>query len=275
MDSSLRRRRFIAATATGAAALLTGCTGGGGNGDGNGDDGGDGSGDGTEDGTGDSGNGDGEGGDGGDGTGDNGGDGGDGDRDGSGGSNPTLGDAYGMTEEFAFDAEVEGEETGTVSGRFYQGNTYVQFDSGEGSGEFYNIDGDQYIVTGDRCLANPGGGMTPDEDARVDPGDYESEVSEFSDITPTGTTTIDGDRVYVYEFTQEMGDRSETITYYVTVDSGYLRRVESPQSTVNFHSWNNVDPIEAPDMECQDMSEMPGGPGGMPEGPGSDMPSGP
>jgi len=247
-------------TVTGAAGLLTGCTGGGGDGDG---------GDGTEDGTGDGGNGDGtsDGGDGeGDGMDDSGGDGeDDGDGDGSDGSDPALGDAYGMTEEFAFDAEIEGEETGTVSGRFYRGNTYIQFESEESSGEFYNIDGDQYIVTGDRCFANPGGGMTPDEDARVDPEDYESEVSEFSDIRPTRTTTIDDERVHVYEFTQEMGDRSETVTYYVTVDSGYLLRVESPQSTFNFHSWNDVDPIRDPDMDCQDMSEMPGG-GEMPSG---------
>ena len=249
---------------------MTGCTGGGGNGDG---DGGDGNGTGDE--TGDGGNGDG--GEEGelDGTGDGGGDGGDGDG-GGGGSNPALSEAFGMTEEFAFDVESETEgQQMTMSGRFSQGNMYMQVNSEGSTFEFYNIGGDQYMVTsgqdGDFCMRNPERSI-PDE-SQIDPGEYESTVSEYPDITASGTTTIDGEQVYIYELSSEMANR-ESVTYYVGVNSGYLRRIEYPDTVVNFHSWNDVGSIEAPDMECQDMSQMPGGPGGMPSD-GSGMPSQP
>ena len=166
-----------------------------------------------------------------------------------------------MTEEFAFDTEVEGEQQGSVEGRFHQGDMYMEFESEEGEGKFYMVGGDQYTVMSGQgetlCIENPDS-TRPDE-GQVDPEDYESEVSEYSDLTPTGRDTIDGEEVYVYELTPEVTEQSETVTYYVGVNSGYLRRVESAEATVNFHSWNDVDPVDAPDMDCQDMSEMPGG----------------
>lgn len=248
MDSSLRRRRFIAVTATGAVGLLTGCTGDG-NGDGNGGD------DGTDDST------DGETGDGEDGQGDDDmTDGGD-DGDGSGVSDPVLRDAFGITEQFAFDVEAKGEQQATASGRFYQGDTYIQVDFEDGAAEFYEIGDDQYMVSSSQgeefCIQNPD--RTPPDEGQVDPDDYESDVSEYPDLTPVGRDTIDGEEVYVYELTPEETGGTDTITYYVSVDSGYLRRVESPEAVVNFHSWNDVEPVEAPDMECNDMSQMPGG----------------
>lgn len=259
MDSSLRRRRFIAATAAGASGLLTGCTGGGGNGDG--DEEADGGGDGTDDST------DGGTGDDGDGQEDDGMEDGGGDGD-SGESNPAFREAFGMTEQFAFDVEVRGEQQATASGRIHQGNTYIQVNFEDGTAEFYNIGDDQYMVSSNQgeefCILNPD--RTPPDEGQVDPDDYESDVSEYPDLTPTGTTTIDGERVYVYELTPEETGRSETVTYYVSVSSGYLRRVETQDAVVNFHSWNDVDPVEAPDMDCQDMSQMPSG---MPSNPGS------
>lgn len=206
-----------------------------------------------------------------------------GDGDGGAEGATTLGNAFGMTEEFAFDTEVEGEQQATVSGRFHQGDMYIQFESEEGEGEFYIIGEDQYMVMSGQgenlCIENPDS-TRPDE-GQVDPDDYESDVSEYPDLTPTGRDTIDGEEVYVYELNPEMTGQSDTITYYIGVNSGYLRRVESADATVNFHSWNDVDPVEAPNMDCQDMSEMPGagdmpgGSGDMPMDPGSNMPSGP
>jgi len=267
MDSSLRRRRFITATVVGATGLLTGCTGGGGNGDGDG-------GNGAGDGTGDGGNGDGREEGELDGTGDGGGDGGDGDG-GGGGSNPALSESFGMTEEFAFDVESETEgQQMTMSGRFSGGNMYIQFESEDGEGEFYIVGDDQYIISSSQgetqCIQTT---SAPFDENRVNPGEYESTVSEYPDITASGTTAIDGEQVYIYELTSDVTGRSETVTYYVGVNSGYLRRVESPEAVVNFHSWNDVGAIEAPDMECRDMSQ--GGPGGMPPGGSGEMPSGP
>lgn len=265
------------------AVALAGCVGDGGTAP-EGDGGGDGTEDGAEDGDGGDGE-DADGGmdeDGGDGDGDDGGggtddgstgDGGepgettddgstdDGTGDGTDGGmmSTSLGDAFGMTQEFAFDAEVEGEQQATVSGRFHQGDMYMEFESEEGGGEFYMVGDSQYIVSSgqgeDFCMQNPD--TTPPGENQVDPGNYESEVSEYSDLTPTDTDTIDGEEVYVYELDPDMTGQSETVTYYVGVDSGYLRRVETAESTVNFHSWNDVDPVEAPDMDCQDMGDMP------------------
>jgi len=279
-----------------SAVVVAGCVGGGGQApeNGGGDGGGDGDGDGsdsetdggTDDGDGDS-DGDSDGDDGGGADTDGSGGGADGDTDGETGETgdgadggaggaTTLGNAFSMTEEFAFDAEMEGEQQGTVSGRFHQGNMYIQFESGESSGEFYMVGEDQYMITSGQgetvCMRNPGG--APLDENQIDPDDYESDVSEYPDLTPTGRDTIDGEEVYVYELTPEMTEQSDTITYYVGVSSGHLRRVESPEATVNFHSWNDVDPVEAPNMDCQDMSEMPGA-GDMPTGSGSNMPSAP
>ncbi|MDZ7688536.1 MAG: hypothetical protein U5J64_07420 [Halobacteriales archaeon] len=207
---------------------------------------------------------DGETADGADGT-DDGDDGGNGD-DGSGGS-VTFREAFGeniVTGQFAFDMESKGDEQMTASGRFHQGNMYVRAEADEGTVELYQIGNDQYVVMPDEgfCMRNPSGDMTPPNEAQVEPGDYESDVSEYPDLTPAGTDTIDGEQVYVYELTSDMTGQSGTVTYYVSVNSGYLLRVDSPDAVVNFHSWGNVEPVEAPDMDCQDMSQGPP-PGGM------------
>jgi hypothetical protein len=257
------------------AVVAAGCVGGGDQAPETGDGGETSDGDGGGEGETDGGGGDGDGGGGGEGETDGGtGDGGEtGDGDAGTEGATTLGNAFGMTEEFAFDTEVEGEQQTTVSGRFHQGDMYMEFESEEGEGEFYMVGGNQYTVMSGQgetlCIESPD--RTPPGEGQVDPDDYESRVSEYSDITPTGRDTIDGEEVYVYELGPETTERSGTVTYYVGVDSGYLRRVESAEATVDFHSWNDVDPIDAPDMDCQDMSEMPGG-GDMPDA--GDMPGG-
>lgn len=282
----MNKKLIIIVLVVGAVAVA-GCVGGGDQAPDTGDGGGDGEGadDGT-DGETDNGDGDGEGSgdadsdgddsDGGDSDGTTGGTSdGDGDTDGSGtgdgtgggtdGTN-TLGNAFAMTEEFAFDAELRGEQQGTMTGRFSQGNMYLQFESDEGTFEFYIVGDNQYMVMSGQgqefCIRNPDRSLP--EESQIDPDDYESEVSEYSDLTPTGTTTIDGERVHVYELTPEMTGQSETVTYYVSIDTGHPRRVESADAVVDFHSWNNVDSIEAPDMNCQESPAQPGG--SMPSG---------
>ena len=252
---SVKRRQILAAAAAATAGVTTGCIG---------DGGGDGNGDTDENGT----------------TGGNENTSQDGQTDGgetpSGGQEPAegevrFGDVFGMRETFAFDVEPNEDQGGTVSGRFYQGNVRVDFENEQGSGEFYSIDGDQYFVMEEEgtCIKNPSEGMGPG-DSQVEPEGYESDAEEYADLTPTETTTIDGDQVYVFEVSSEGSTETET-TYYVGVDSGNLRRVEAQGSVTNFHSWGEVEPTEKPDMECRDMSDMPSS-GGMPSG-DSDMPS--
>lgn len=233
MDS-IKRRRLLALTATGATGLATGCVGNGDGGedDGNETNGGDGGSDGDD----------------GEGTGDS-----DGGND-AGAEDVSLGDSFEMNEAFAFETERTGDQGGTLSGRFRDGNVYVEIQTEQGTSEFYNIDGDQYFVmNGGRCIRNPGENMSPD-DGGVNPEEYENDVQEYSDLSPTETTTIDGEEVYVFEIPGASDEGS--LTYYVGVDSGNLRRVNSSGTVTNFHSWGDVEPVEAPDMECQDMSDM-------------------
>lgn len=242
---SVRRRRFLAAAAAATAGITTGCTGNGGS---DGDDESNGDENGTADGT------------------ENGGE--DGQTDGGETSSEgkdtaegevRFGDVFGMGESFAFDVEPNDDQGGTVSGQFYQGNVRVEFENEQGSGEFYSVDGDQYFVMDEEgtCIKNPSEDMAP-EDSQVEPDGYESDAEEYAELTPTETTTIDGNEVYVFEVTSETpGGTETTTTYYVGVDSGNLRRVEAQGSVTNFHSWGEVGPIEAPDMECRDMSDMP------------------
>lgn len=236
---SIKRRRFLAATAAATAGITTGCTG---NGDGEGD--------GDENETADS-------------T-ENGGQDGqtDGDEAGSGGGEPDGGEirfaeAFGMGESYAFDIEPKDGEDGTLSGRVYQGNAYVEFENEQGSGEFYHVDGDEYLVTDGECLKNPGGEMAPTYD-QAEPGSYESDAEEYADLQSTETTTIDGEEVYVFEVTTESSQGTETTTaWYVGVESGNLRRFENRHGVTNLYSWGDVEPVEAPDTECQDMSDIP------------------
>jgi hypothetical protein len=239
----IKRRRFLAATAAATAGVTTGCTGnGGGDGDGEGD--GNETAGGTENG------------------GQEGQTGGEETSSETGGTSEgevRFGDVFSMGESFAFDVEPNEDQGGTVSGQFYQGNVRVEFENEQGSGEFYSIDGDQYFVMEGEgtCIKNPSEGMAP-EDSQVEPEGYESDAEEYADLTPTETTTVDGNQVYVFEVTSETtGGTETTTTYYVGVDSGNLRRVEAQGSVTNFHSWGEVEPIEAPDMECRDMSDMP------------------
>lgn len=252
---SIKRRRFLAATVVGATGGLTGCL------DGDGDENGDQNE--TEDGAEDGENGDDEAPGGTDGE-DTETDGGDGDTD---GESVSFGGVYRIdpVEEFAFESEVK-DGGSTATGRHYQGDTYVQFETEQGTGEYYKVGDDQYIVSEEMgmCIENPGSDMTPsEEESEVDTGEYESDVQEYSTLSPTGTTTIDGEQVYIFELTPEMTGHQETTTYYVGVNSGYLRRVETSRRVVDLHSWGEVKPVETPDMDCQDMSDMPMSPGGF------------
>jgi hypothetical protein len=55
--------------------------------------------------------------------------------------------------------------------------------------------------------------------------------------------------MYVYETSSNGTD----VTIYISTQSGYIRRVETPQGTIEYHSWGEVGTIEAPDLDCQSM----------------------
>jgi len=270
----MERRKFILAATSAGIAGIAGCTGdddGGGNGDGgngsgNGDDGGNGSGNGDDSGNG-SGNGDdggngsgnGDGGGNGSGNGDDGGNGsgngddggGNGDDGGNGGGDgPRLADVIQWEDTFV--AEFQGmsgtemDDT-TFIIRFSGENIHQTVESPEGNMDIYRVDGDTYLVQGGQCLKNPGEVPTPDSD--INPESREEVAEDHPDVTPAGRDTIDGEEMRLYEV-QENG---ETVTLYVSVETGFLRRVEFDAGRIDYHSWGEVGPIEPPQMNCQEI----------------------
>jgi hypothetical protein len=126
---------------------------------------------------------------------------------------------------------------------------YWEFEAEGEKVEWYLVDGTNYIVSGDQCFVGTANLQIDEDD--VNPQNIEEEAEDNPDLEPAGTDEIDGEKVLVYEFDGESGD----VTLYVLADSGYLRRAESDRATWNFHSWGEADPVEKPDMDCQDPSD--------------------
>lgn len=227
----VRKREFLAAAFGVGLAAIAGCTGGGSrNGDGSGD-GADGSG------------GTGDGGDGGD-------DPNDGNDDGGQSSgNPDLPDiaepeSYVM--EMRFNDDDSTEDSGPTVYEVHGDDLIFYQEGSKDEQASYIVDGDLYQVLGDQC-------MKMDED---DPGNPRSEAPEYEPAESysyerVGTETVDGVELEVY---RQEGTAEYRI--YIDPETNYVRRLESGEggTTTVFHSFDEVDPIEPPDMECQDVS---------------------
>ncbi|MFC6720165.1 hypothetical protein [Halobacteriaceae bacterium SHR40] len=233
----MERRTFLLSVAAGGIVGLAGCSG-----DGEEDDSADG-GSTDDDGSADDGSADG-----GSTDDDTGGASDDGD-DGTGQESPTLGEVFQWEESFIAEMTLEGQTVGEVTIRSNGGNYRQTLETEEGTFEIYSVDGDTYLVQQGSCILNPGG-QVPEPDDSIDPRDEEAVTSGQDDISPAGRGTIDGEEMYVYEYTSE----GQTVTLSVSVQTGHLRRVEFDQGTIDYHSWGEVDPIEPPDMQCQDIS---------------------
>ncbi len=137
-----------------------------------------------------------------------------------------------------------------IEGRFDGESLYWRFEQDGQVFESYRVGGDQYMVTGGRCFRNPNQDVDP---GAVDPETVPSEAGELPDVTPAGRTTIDGETMLVYEFAADEAAASGEgdVTYYVSAETGYIRRVEGAFGVLDYHSWGSVQPIEPPDMDCQ------------------------
>lgn len=153
-------------------------------------------------------------------------------------------------ESFAMTATFEqnGEAT-RAEGRFNGGNFYWRVEQDGQVTESYWVDGDHYLVTDGQCFLNPGQGG---ESGAFDPESVRSDPEDLPEVTAEGTTTIDGETMFVYEFASEAAAGVENeATYYVSAETGYLRRVEGEFGTIDYHSWGSADPVEAPDVDCE------------------------
>ncbi len=147
----------------------------------------------------------------------------------------------------AYEFEVSSGRGGTVTGRFRDGNQYLQFQGDRGTGEFYLVDGAVYSVQEGGCItvpSNPVETPEPPEEEAIDD-------ARFSSVTRTGTETIDGEEVIVYDVSATSSNIPDA-TYYLLADTGRLRRVTTqgprgPQQ-VEFLAWGDeVDPITLPE----------------------------
>ena len=146
---------------------------------------------------------------------------------GGGSDGPTLGNldvAFEDNYRFSVSVPQMGEP---VTGAF-DGENFYSVVSAEGDTvTTYVIEGENYIVADGFCtqVPNSGGAMGGvDVDSLADADTIEQEFgdSAAASIVPSGTATIDGERMYVYELV----GRGSTTTYYLGVESQRLGRVE-------------------------------------------------
>lgn len=111
---------------------------------------------------------------------------------------------------------------------------------------YYIVDGDLYQVMGDQCMK-----MDEDDPGNVVEEPPEYDPSETYGFEYVGTETIDGVELEVYR-----QDGTENYRVFIDPETNYVRRLEpgGAGTTTVFHSFDEVDPIEPPDMECQDVS---------------------
>jgi len=181
------------------------------------------------------------------------------DSTGNGGDDGTASEEFFNTVNWSpeFRAVFTNEESGaTVEYRINSGEQYIDITGGEeGDIEYYILEDGVYLVNQNQCIVYdsfPGGAPTdPTEFEDID--DLETQQPEITEI---GTDTIDGDPVTVYEV-----DAETVYTMYI-LESGFPRRVETPQGDSNYYDWGDTEPIEPPDMNCMSAGGGGGGGGG-------------
>jgi hypothetical protein len=177
------------------------------------------------------------------------------DSTGNGGDDGTASEEFFNTVNWSSDFRVvfNNEERGTtIEYRRNGGERYIAGEDTEGNNyEYYLLDDATYIVNQGQCITyeNPPD-QTPDDPTEFE--NIEDLEAQQPDITQVGTDTVDGDPVTVYEV-----DGETTYTMYV-LESGFPRRIETPQGDSNYYDWGDTEPIEPPDLECM----SPGGGGG-------------
>lgn len=124
----------------------------------------------------------------------------------------------------------------------YQGNQHIVMSIGGMRGEVYRIDGTTYEILDGRCFIR----SAPELDGQIPEIDDPSPSAP--DIESSERTTIDGESVYVFEMPSEEG-----ALWYISTETGYPVRFETPVYVARFHSWGETDPISPPEMSCQEI----------------------
>jgi len=140
------------------------------------------------------------------------------------------------------------EMAAPVTGAFDGGNFFSVVTADGEEVTTYVVEGETYIVADGTCTKVPGSGGTTsgvDVESMADADTVEEDVTgsgSTSALVRSGTATIDGARMYVYE----LEDGGTTVTYYIGVESRRLRRVETQGTVIDYTDWGAVEPITAP-----------------------------
>lgn len=162
---------------------------------------------------------------------------------------PTFGDLqidFENNYRFVVDAS---EAPGVIEGA-RNGGDFVSFLTFDGETfEVYSVGGVTFLVTDGQCtkLEQPPSASTGvDVDGLTDTDDVEKNVQEYDTVVSNGTTTLDGETVYVFELRASQVEVNADVTYYVSVSTNRLRRVETQDVTIDYYDWGKVGPIQAP-----------------------------
>lgn len=175
----------------------------------------------------------------------------------SGGGNVQYEESF-VVEMFSESPETDQETTVVV--RVNGQNAHWTFE-GQQEIDFYAVDGDVYQVVSGQCFKGTEQADAPEVGPAPKPGEEWDPTADLPG-EPDGRETIDGEEMLVFTYDPDTDTVYEgmAVTAYVSADTNYLRRIESEAWRIDYHSWGEVDPIEAPDMECQEFDG--GGAGG-------------
>lgn len=170
-----------------------------------------------------------------------------------------FGEAVRTSDSYAYEMalEMDGEPVEWI-GRVHGEDSYMRLEGDEGVMETYVIGDESYWVEGDECFLMSDGVAHENPEAKdLEDPDLEDDTEDHPELESAGTDEIDGEPVYVFELSaEEDAGIDEDTTYYVSAETGYIRRIELEDGVMDFHSWGEVDPIEPPDMECAEMGGM-------------------
>lgn len=160
--------------------------------------------------------------------------------------------AFRFGQRYAMTVTRGAEGTRRLRGRFHHADRFLEFEDGAGNAvRSYLVDGGGYVVRAGDCIEYPDLAAGLESVAGVS-GQDRADRGTDPRLTLSGRTTIDGQAVLVFELPPgELADGDPSVTYYADEETRYLRRLETETTTVDYHSWNAIDPIQPPDMDCR------------------------
>lgn len=160
---------------------------------------------------------------------------GDGDDDGESSGDTRLRDVIRWDSSYVMTFE---SPTGSGDWTVHEGDAHMRWTNEGETMETYHIGTDYYTIVDGQCYRRTV------EESTSDFFDPEEPAMDDLEYFVSGTDTIDGEAVYVFD----IGDGA----YSISRSTGYPLRFEGYEdgTVVTLHSWGNTAPIQPPDLEC-------------------------